>query len=30
MIEVESCPECEGTNLNEEGTRCWNCDPEVE
>ena len=24
------CPECEGDNLNEEGTRCWNCEPEDE
>ena len=24
-----TCPECEGTNLNEDGTRCWDCDPEV-
>jgi len=24
------CPECAtGSNLNETGTRCWNCDPEV-
>ena len=27
---VDSCPECEGENLNEEGTRCWDCDPESE
>ena len=24
-----TCPECDGTNLNEDGTRCWDCDPEV-
>ena len=23
-------PECEGESLNEEGTRCWNCEPEEE
>jgi len=22
------CPECDGINLNESKTRCWNCDPE--
>ena len=20
------CPECDGTNLNEDKTRCWDCD----
>ena len=23
-----ACPDCEGTNLNEDKTRCWDCDPE--
>jgi len=23
--DVPQCPECEGTNLNEDGTACWNC-----
>ena len=23
--EISTCPECDGTNLNEEGTICWNC-----
>ena len=22
------CPDCEGENLNEDKTRCWDCDPE--
>ena len=22
------CPECEGRNLSEDQTRCWDCDPE--
>ena len=22
---VEECPECTGTNLNEEKTKCWDC-----
>ena len=22
---VETCPECEGSNLNEEGTICFDC-----
>ena len=22
---VDSCPECEGTNLNTDATKCWNC-----
>ena len=21
------CPECDGTNLTEDKSRCWNCDP---
>ena len=25
-----TCPECDGTNLNEAGTKCWDCDPEVD
>lgn len=26
-----SCPECEGTNLNEDGTLCWDCEtPDVD
>jgi hypothetical protein len=24
-----ACPDCEGTNLNEDKTRCWDCDPEA-
>jgi len=24
--EIPQCPECEGTNLNEAGTTCWDCD----
>ena len=24
-----TCPECDGTNLNEAGTKCWDCDPQV-
>ena len=23
-----ACPDCEGENLNEDKTRCWDCDPE--
>lgn len=23
-----NCPECEGNNLNEDKTRCWDCQPE--
>ena len=23
--EIPQCPECEGINLNEEGTVCWDC-----
>jgi hypothetical protein len=27
--ETLTCPECdEGRNLNEDQTRCWDCDPE--
>ena len=22
------CPECDGNNLNEDNTRCWDCQPE--
>ena len=22
------CPECDGNNLNEDKTRCWDCEPE--
>jgi len=22
------CPECDGTNLNEDKDRCWDCQPE--
>jgi len=22
---VDSCPECEGTNLNTDATKCWDC-----
>ena len=25
----DTCPECEGTNLNESKTRCFNCEPSV-
>ena len=24
--ERKVCPECDGTNLNEDKTRCWDCD----
>lgn len=24
------CAECEGTNLNEDRSRCWNCEPETD
>ena len=24
-----ACPDWEGTNLNEDKTRCWDCDPEA-
>lgn len=24
------CPECDGENTNEEGTVCWDCDPELD
>ena len=23
--EMETCPECEGSNLNEDHTKCWDC-----
>ena len=23
--EMETCPECEGSNLNEDHTKCWAC-----
>jgi hypothetical protein len=26
-MKPETCPECEGHNLNEDHTRCWDCDP---
>ena len=26
--EILTCPECEGHNLDENETRCWDCDPE--
>ena len=25
---VRVCPECDGTNLNEDKDRCWDCQPE--
>jgi ribosomal protein L37AE/L43A len=25
IASVEECPECTGTNLNEEKTLCWDC-----
>tara|TARA_Y100000310_G_scaffold34266_1_gene32427 strand:- start:3584 stop:3832 length:249 start_codon:yes stop_codon:yes gene_type:complete len=24
-LELPQCPECEGTNLNEDATVCWDC-----
>jgi len=27
-MKPETCPECEGHNLDENETRCWDCDPE--
>jgi len=25
MNDPETCPECEGSNLNEDHTECWDC-----
>ena len=25
ISESETCPECEGSNLNEDHTECWDC-----
>ena len=26
-LDTGECPECEGHNLNEDRTKCWDCDP---
>lgn len=26
IANVDECPECTGTNLNEEKTLCWDCE----
>jgi len=28
LTRVRVCPECDGTNLNENKDRCWDCQPE--
>ena len=30
ILDTGECPECEGHNLNEDRTKCRDCDPEVE